>query len=90
MSGAGLRPAERVDAALGALRESADAVGREFGEARLLGTLECVSDLRRDVDALEAAAVARAREFGRSWEQIGVALGVTRQAVWQKYGRPAM
>lgn len=31
-------------------------------------------------------AVARARANGASWQQIGRALGVTRQWAWQRFG----
>lgn len=38
--------------------------------------------------ALLAAAVHRARERGRTWQEIGEALGVSRQAAFQRYGKP--
>jgi hypothetical protein len=43
--------------------------------------------LRRLADQVEAAHVAAARRSGWSWEQIGDALGVSRQAVHKRYGR---
>jgi biotin operon repressor len=43
--------------------------------------------LRRLADQVEATHVAAARRSGWSWEQIGDALGVSRQAVHKKYGR---
>ncbi|MEU2876322.1 MULTISPECIES: helix-turn-helix domain-containing protein [unclassified Streptomyces] len=49
--------------------------------------LRAVSALRRLAEQVEAAAVARAREQGWSWEQIGDALGVSRQSVHAKYGK---
>ena len=42
--------------------------------------------LRRLADQVESAQVAAARLRGWSWEQIGDALGVSRQAVHKKYG----
>ena len=36
-----------------------------------------------------AAAVATAREHGRSWVEISRVLGMTRQAVQKRYDRPA-
>ncbi|WP_431032757.1 helix-turn-helix domain-containing protein [Streptomyces sp. P6-2-1] len=48
--------------------------------------LRAVGALRRLGEQVEAAAVARAREQGWSWEQIGDALGVSRQSVHTKYG----
>ncbi len=41
--------------------------------------------LHRLAERIEAMHVARAREEGWSWQQIGDALGVTRQSVHAKY-----
>lgn len=49
--------------------------------------LRAVVALRRLADRLEAQQVAAARRAGWSWQQIGDALGVSRQAVHKKYGR---
>ncbi len=49
--------------------------------------LRAVGALRRLAEQVEAAAVARARQQGWSWEQIGDALGVSRQAVHARYGK---
>ncbi|GAA5053026.1 helix-turn-helix domain-containing protein [Streptomyces sp. SID10815] len=49
--------------------------------------LRAVGALRRLAEQVEAAAVERAREQGWSWEQIGDALGVSRQSVHAKYGK---
>ena len=43
--------------------------------------------LRRLAERLEARQVAAARRQGWSWQQIGEALGVTRQSIHTKYGR---
>jgi hypothetical protein len=43
--------------------------------------------LRRLAERVEAAQVANARRLGWSWQQIGDALGITRQSVHAKYGR---
>lgn len=43
--------------------------------------------LRRLAERLEAQQVALAREQGWSWQQIGDAMGVTRQSIHTKYGR---
>jgi hypothetical protein len=43
--------------------------------------------LRRLADQVEAASVRSARRNGWSWEQIGDALGVSRQSVHAKFGR---
>lgn len=43
--------------------------------------------LRRLAERVENAQVAAARQRGWSWQQIGDALGVTRQSVHVKYGK---
>jgi hypothetical protein len=43
--------------------------------------------LHRLAERVEARQVAAARSHGWSWQQIGDALGVTRQAVHVKYGK---
>jgi hypothetical protein len=48
--------------------------------------LRAVVALRRLADQVESAQVAAARRSGWSWEQIGDALGVSRQAVHKRYG----
>ncbi|GHG79134.1 hypothetical protein GCM10018779_59760 [Streptomyces griseocarneus] len=49
--------------------------------------LRAVAALRRLVEHLEALQVGRARQLGWSWEEIGGALGVSRQAVHKKHAR---
>jgi DNA-directed RNA polymerase specialized sigma24 family protein len=49
--------------------------------------LQAVAALRRLVDRLEALQVDNARRHGWSWEEIGQALGVSKQAVHKKHGR---
>jgi len=43
--------------------------------------------LHRLAERVEANCVASAREKGWSWQQIGDALGVTRQSVHTKYNK---
>jgi hypothetical protein len=43
--------------------------------------------LRRLAERVEASQVAAARMQGWSWQQIGDALGVTRQSAHIKYGK---
>ena len=43
--------------------------------------------LRRIAERVEARQVAVARGQGWSWQQIGDALGITRQSVHAKYGK---
>ena len=49
--------------------------------------LRAVRALQRLQERLEAVHVANAREQGWSWQAIADALGVSRQAVHQKYNR---
>ena len=49
--------------------------------------LRAVRALQRLQERLEAIHVASAREQGWSWQAIASALGVSRQAVHQKYNR---
>ena len=49
--------------------------------------LRAVGALHRLAEQVEATNVALARRQGWSWEQIGDALGVSRQSVHAKYGK---
>jgi hypothetical protein len=49
--------------------------------------LRAVVALRRLAERVEADQVAVARRRGWSWQQIGDALGVTRQSVHAKHGK---
>jgi hypothetical protein len=44
--------------------------------------------LQSRATALVVAAVEQAREAGATWHEVGEALGVTRQAAFQRFGRP--
>lgn len=49
--------------------------------------LRGVASLRGLLEAVEELQVGRARELGWSWQQIAALLGVSKQAVHQKYGK---
>ena len=49
--------------------------------------LRAVGALHRLAEQIEARSVRAARERGWSWEQIGDALGVSRQSIHAKYGK---
>ena len=49
--------------------------------------LRAAGALRRLAERVEQLQVERARDQGWSWEQIGDALGVSRQSVHEKYGK---
>jgi hypothetical protein len=44
--------------------------------------------IREGAETLMGAAVQQAREAGRTWQEIGEVLGVSRQAAFQRYGKP--
>lgn len=49
--------------------------------------LRAVAALRRLAERLEALQVDSARDKGWSWDEIGAALGVSRQAVHKKHAK---
>jgi hypothetical protein len=63
--------------------EISTAVGSEDPALGLRAALA----LRRLAERVEASQVAAARRQGWSWQQIGDALGVTRQSVHAKHGK---
>jgi len=54
-----------------------------------VAALSRISSLKSEVDSLEHQSVARAREAGVSWQEIADALGVSRQAAWERFTRSA-
>lgn len=53
-----------------------------------LHALEAIGLLHRWLDDAEDDFVVKAQIEGASWSQIGVALGRSKQAVWQKHRDP--
>lgn len=51
----------------------------------LLTKLEQVADQIQGLDADREAVIRAARGAGASWWQIGEAMGLTKQAVWERY-----
>jgi hypothetical protein len=52
--------------------------------------LEAVRGIRECLEGIKSglhANVARARAAGHSWKEIADALGVTRQAAWERFGK---
>ena len=80
-------PAARDDAtATDAWLDSLDPAAIEFRDARHVREIIAAAD---DVSAAEgrlSSAIAAARAAGDSWAVIGAALGVTRQAAFQRFG----
>jgi DNA-directed RNA polymerase specialized sigma24 family protein len=64
--------------------EPSDVVAQTASEDPEIG-LRGVAALRALLEAVEELQVRRAREVGWSWQQIAALLGVSKQAVHQKY-----
>lgn len=58
------------------------------GDMDYLGMLRASIDAQSQASTLVSLAVERAREDGFSWRDIGDVLGVTRQAAFQRFGKP--
>ena len=52
---------------------------------RPLEVLRTSAQYQRFFAAVESEAIKAAKAEGATWEQIGEALGISRQAVWQRY-----
>jgi transposase-like protein len=57
----------------------------EMHEVFPLAALEAAACIRRYLDEVERRAVETARSRGATWEDIAEALGVSRQAVYQRF-----
>jgi predicted transcriptional regulator len=66
--------------------EPGEVVAQTSSEDPAIG-LRAVASLRALLEAVEELQVRRARELGWSWQQIAALLGVSKQAVHQKYGK---
>jgi hypothetical protein len=64
----------------------AEIVAQTASEDPAVG-LRAVASLRSLLEAVEELQVRAARERGWSWHDIAVPLGVSKQAVHQKYGK---
>ena len=71
---------------LDAVVEPSEVVAQTSSEDPEVG-LRGVASLRALVEAVEELQIRRARELGWSWQQIAGLLGVSKQAVHQKYGK---
>lgn len=69
-----------------ALTESAELVTEASSKDPMVG-LRAVASLRALLEIVEELQVANAREQDWSWERIAAVLGVSKQAVHQKYGK---
>ena len=57
---------------------------RSLPKSELLRILTCIRDVRAKIDANELRTVRMARESGITWTEIATALGVSRQAAWER------
>ena len=58
----------------------------EPADTRALQTITRLTDLRKEIEAAIFGAVCEARRTGHTWSEIGVMLGVSKQAAQQRYG----
>lgn len=68
-----------------------DALDPDTTPAEDIADLRAIAAAVNDRDAAEQRirdAVDAARAAGRSWARIGIALGISKQAAWERYGRP--
>jgi hypothetical protein len=72
---------ERIERELGSLRDL-------LAQADTTAALDVARWIGRDIGALERGLVRQARAQGTSWEVIGGALGVSRQAAHERYAGP--
>lgn len=54
-------------------------------KAEVTATLMAIQQVRQTCDHTEITAVKYARKAGLSWAEIATALGVTRQAAWERW-----
>lgn len=76
----------------GKIRELAARLAGELtrfgGAGEPLAAMAAARELAEALDAALQVAVDRARTAGRTWREVGDALGTTRQAAFQRFGRP--
>jgi Protein of unknown function (DUF3887) len=80
-----------ADPVAGTVRAAADRLAQELsasGAGSPLAAVAAARELSAATDAALQAAVDRARAAGNSWKRIGDVLGTTRQAAFQRFGRP--
>ena len=69
------------------MEEDIVALARATDDEDPRAALAATARLRRAADQMECLTVRRARVSGMSWAEIAVCLGVSKQAVHQRYGR---
>lgn len=82
---------DELTKAASALRRELDAVLAApvlTDGAEPLASLSGATEVQARAAELLAAAVQRARDAGHTWQQIGDVLGISRQAAFQRFGKP--
>jgi hypothetical protein len=80
-----------ADPVASTVRETAGRLAEELtrpGAGSPLAAMAAARELSAATDAVLQATVDRARAAGHSWKRIGDVLGTTRQAAFQRFGRP--
>jgi hypothetical protein len=80
-----------ADPVASTIRETAGRLADELarpGAGLPLAAMTAARELSAAADAALQAAVDRARAAGHSWRSIGDVLGTSRQAAFQRFGRP--
>jgi hypothetical protein len=67
----------------------ADALRDATGLSGALTSVRLAVALRQAADQALAACVRQARDSGRTWQELGDTLNTTRQAAFQRFGRPS-
>jgi hypothetical protein len=57
---------------------------RSHEKHEVLRTLNSIREVRAKIDASELVTVRAARQFDITWTEIAAALGVSRQAAWER------
>ncbi|MCV7020258.1 DUF3887 domain-containing protein [Mycolicibacterium aichiense] len=63
--------------------------GRTLDDVDPLESVRAAYDAQQRAEAVTAEAVHQAHEAGRTWQEIGEALGVSHQTAVQRYGNPS-
>lgn len=72
------------------VRRMIRAYGKRVGEADDVDLADMVQMLRAEVDVAIATAVRLQRaNYDRSWKDIADALGISKQAAYDRYGKPS-
>jgi hypothetical protein len=68
--------------------ELTDRISRPLERTDYLGLVQVAKEVRDLADEVLAKTVDQSRDAGHTWQEIGDLLGVTRQAAFQRFGKP--